>query len=871
MGRTGMKRLPPARLCVSTCFCPHLRPSFLASPRLPESVSRGRSSSYNSARTSISQDLCHQGKNSVKLSILAAVLAVGLSFSVGSTANGDELRIVPGEVRLDRPESSQQLVVVQMTDGRQEDVTRQVQLSCQPPGLVRFATDGLVQPVTEGSGQIIATLGNSVARSPVHVSGIRSPSPISFAFEVQPILAKGRCNSGGCHGKAEGQNGFKLSLLGFDDDSDYDALVKHGRGRRVSLADPSGSLLLRKAAAITPHGGGLKVESDSPGFQRIRRWIAEGCPRETPAFSPVVRVEVEPNQLVLRPRQQWQLRVIAIDAEGKRRCATAEADFISNAPQVVDATSGGLLQATEIPGDAAILIRYLGNVSVCRVIVPRPGPTFPQPPRNNFIDELAWNKHLQLGIEPSPVGDDSVFLRRAYLDVIGTLPTASEARTFLADASPNKREQLIDSLLNRPEYADYWAMKWANLLRADKIKVTHQGTVGMVRWLRRQFAANRPYDEMAREIATVQGPVGAETPAAFFKAVDQPELASRSVSQLFLGVRIECAQCHHHPSERWSQDDYTALAGFFSGVSIKRLPDGTESVVAKRGTDLKHPRTGQVVPARALGAPTADFTNQIDRRVVMANWMTSPDNPFFARAAANRLWSHYFGRGLVEPIDDLRATNPATNEPLLDALAQHLREVRYDLKAFTRTLLRSRLYQLSSTTTDSNRDDRQHFSHASPRALPAEVLLDAISQSTGSPEKFEGWPAGVRAIQVWDNRMPSYFFRIFGRPARATVCECERSNEPSIAQALHLLNSPEVNAKIGQRGGTAKRLAASSLDPLAVIDEVFLTALSRFPTAEDRSALKIAFESETTGSSREQAVEDVLWAVLNMKEFLYIH
>lgn len=797
--------------------------------------------------------------------IFTCLIAVVLS----APLLGDELRIAPDEVRLDRPESSQQLVVMRTKDGRAIDVTRQAQFTVEPAGLVRFDGAGLALPMAEGAGQLVATQGELTARIPLLVTGLKSPAPVSFAYEIQPVLAKGRCNSGGCHGKAEGQNGFKLSLLGFDDDSDYESLVKQGRGRRVSLAHPQGSLLLRKGAAITPHGGGLKIEADSPAFRRLQRWIAEGCPRESPSYSPIVRVEVEPAQLVLQPRQDWQLRVIAIDAAGQRRCATAEADFISNATHVVEAGAAGLLQATEVSGDAAILVRYLGQVTVCRVIVPRPGPPFARPPHNNFIDELAWNKLVQLGIEPSPLAEDHVFLRRAYLDVIGTLPSATEARAFLADTSPNKREQLIDALLNRPEYADYWAMNWANLLRADKIKVTHQGTVGMVRWLRKQFAANRPFDEMAREIVTAQGPVGGESPAAFYKALDQPELASRSVSQLLLGVRIECAQCHHHPSERWSQDDYAALAGFFTGTAVKRLPDGGESIVARRGTDLKHPRTGQLVPARALGAPTADFSTTIDRRVVLANWMTGSDNAFFARAAANRLWAHYFGRGLVEPIDDQRATNPATNEPLLDALAKHLRDVRYDLKAFTRTLLRSRLYQLSSQTNDANRDDRQHFSHATPRAMPAEVLLDALCQATGAPEKFAGWPPGVRAIQVWDNRMPSYFFRIFGRPVRATVCECERSNEPSISQALHLLNSPEINAKISQRGGVGKQLAAGSLEPSAVIDEVFLTVLSRYPTAEERGSLKGIFE--TPGSSREQAVEDVLWAALNLKEFLYIH
>jgi hypothetical protein len=372
---------------------------------------------------------------------------------------------------------------------------------------------------------------------------------------------------------------------------------------------------------------------------------------------------------------------------------------------------------------------------------------------------------------------------------------------------------------------------------------------------------------MAREILTAQGPIQAESPAGFFKALDQPELAARSFSQLFLGVRIECAQCHHHPSERWSQTDYAGLVGFFTGVSTKRLPNGTEAIIAKTGTDHKHPRTGELVPAMALGAGKASFENVADRRQVLAAWMASPDNPFSAKAIVNRVWAHYLGRGLVEPIDDLRATNPAVNEPLMEALVAHLKEVKYNLKAFTKTLLMSQTYQLSSATNEGNIDDTQHFSHARPKAIPAEVLLDALSQVTGISEKFNGWPEGYRSIQVWDNRMPSYFFRIFGRPVRASVCECERSNEPSISQALHLLNSPEINEKISHKRGVARKLATSTLSTDEVLEEIYLTTLSRLPTAEERALLHEAFPVD--GSDRRAAVEDVFWSVLNTKEFLY--
>jgi hypothetical protein len=390
----------------------------------------------------------------------------------------------------------------------------------------------------------------------------------------------------------------------------------------------------------------------------------------------------------------------------------------------------------------------------------------------------------------------------------------------------------------------------------------------MTRWLRRQFAENRPYDAMVREILTVQGSTAGESPAAFYKVLNKPDLASRSVSQVFLGVRIECAQCHHHPSERWGQEDYFALAGLFTGLQRKVLPGGTEAVFSRGGIDLKHPRTGKPVPARALGASAQDLEKVTDRRRVLADWMTAADNPYFAAALANRLWAHYFGRGLVEPLDDLRATNPASNEALLADLAKHLRELKYDVKAFTRTLLLSRAYQLAGPTP-ANRDDEQNFSHASPKALPAEVLLDAVCQATGVGEKFNGWPEGFRAIQIWDNRMPSYFFRIFGRPVRYSVCECERSNEPSITQALHMMNSPEIAGKIRSRRGVTRALADSAKTPSEIVDELYLATLSRPPSDRERALMLETFNEE--GVDRRTAVEDALWALLNLKEFIYNH
>jgi len=805
--------------------------------------------------------------------VLTVWLLAGCGFVVtnraASAQSAAPLRSSPPAIELTQPEATQQVVVLRATEGRERDVTRLANLRVENPQVATVDREGLVQPLADGTTRLIIQSDGAETSLPITVKGLTQPAPLSFELDIEPILTKGRCNSGGCHGKAEGQNGFKLSLLGFDAEFDHDALTREARNRRLNTTDPARSLVVRKGAAEVPHGGGRKLEKESPQYRRLVRWIASGAPLQVEGERPVVQIEVDPPELTLTPGESRQLRVTAIDAQGGRKCVTIESDFLSNAGHVIEADPRGMVRASDIPGEAAILVRYQGLVSVCRVALPRPNPQFQRPAEKGFIDTLVWNKLQRLGIQPSPLVEDAGFLRRVTLDVIGTLPTAAEARAFLQDPDPNKRAKWIDSLLQRPEYADYWAMKWTDLLRADKTRITPQGTVGLSRWLHRQFAENRPYDQLVRDVLLVQGPVQSESPAGFYKALEKPEVAARSFSQLFLGVRIECAQCHHHPSEKWSQDDYAGLVGFFTGVSVKPLPEGTEAVVSRGGADAPHPRTGQPVAARPLGAPAPDLKVATDRRRPLAEWATAPDNPFLARAIANRLWAHYFGRGLVEPIDDLRATNPATNEPLLDALAQHLREVKYDLKAFTRTLLNSTVYQLSSETNDTNATDRQHFSHAVPKALPAEVLLDAVSQTTGIAEKFNGWPEGIRAIQVWDNRMPSYFFRIFGRPVRATVCECERSNEPSISQALHLMNSPEIHEKLTHRKGQARRLALGPLPPDQVAAELYLATLSRLPTETERPLIEETFAVH--GSDRQAAVEDLLWALLNTKEFLYNH
>lgn len=782
----------------------------------------------------------------------------------------DRVHFSPTHISFNGPEETVQIRVwATQSDAPDTDLTRNVDFEIKDQAVAVVSSDGRVRPVSEGTTQLILRATGEDLQIPVVVTGIQNPLPVSFQHDVIPVLTKAGCNSGGCHGKAEGQNGFKLSVFGFDAESDHAALTKESRGRRVRPTAPEQSLLLLKATGRSPHGGGRQLTENSPQYQRILRWVREGARLIDDENSRVVSLAVEPEEQLLALNGTTQLRVLAKRSDGTIQDVTAETQFESNAASIANVDELGFVKGGEAPGEAGILVRYMDQVAVSRIRMPRRNVKFQRPPSHNFIDDLVWNKLEQMGIQPSPICDDATFLRRAYLDVIGTLPTPDETKSFLDNNAPHKRSKLIDELLAREEYSLYWSLLWSDLLRVDANALPAESAVAVTRWLQDQFKTNRPYDGFVRDVLTVVGSTQAQGPAAVYLTLKTPEERANAMSQLFLGVRIECAQCHHHPFERWSQKDFAGFAGFFTGIKQKKLPNGVESIMVSAGSDLKHPRTGEDVPAAGLGAPAAivDSDATTDRREILANWMTSKSNPMFAKSLVNRIWAHYLGRGLVEPIDDLRATNPATNEPLLNALATHFQDVNYDIKELTRTIMSSRVYQLSSQTNSTNAEDDQNFSHGHYRALPAEVLLDAICQVTEVPEKFNGWPVGARAIEVWDNRMPSYFFRVFGRPGRTTVCSCERSNAPTIAQALHLMNSSEITDKVQYRDGRARRLAESKQTPQEIVEHLYLTILNRYPTEAEEKLVIRAFED----ADRRTATEDVMWVLLNSKDFLFNH
>ena len=701
---------------------------------------------------------------------------------------------------------------------------------------------------------------------------VRADEPRRFNFEndIVPILSKFGCNTSGCHGKAEGQNGFKLSVFGFDPAADYVALTQEGRGRRVLPTDPERSLFLAKASGGIPHGGGVRIFRGTEDYRTLNDWIADGLPFGSPTDPQVESIEVTPRERELHLGEKQPLRVVATYSDGRRLDVTRHARFQSNNEGLAAVDETGLVSAGNVPGDVAVMASYLGQVDVFRALIPRPDriDNYPPLPEANFIDGLVYAKLRKLHELPSPAAGDSDFLRRVFLDVIGTLPTAEEARNFLKDEHPDRRSRLVERLLARPEFADFWALKWSDVLRVDRQALGHKQAYAYYRWIRDSLAANVPYDRFCRAVIAAEGPLTEAPAASFYKVVTKPGEMGGTLSQVFLGVRIDCAQCHHHPFDRWSQTDYFGMQAFFTQVSFKTAA-GAESLVAGNSAPTTHPRTGESVFAHVLATTPPLAEPEGDRRKLLADWMTSPENPWFARNLVNRTWAHFLGRGIVEPVDDVRLTNPPTNPELLDALARSFVDSRFDFKQLIRTITASRVYQASTITNATNERDDQNYARALLRSVEAEVLLDAVCHVTGVPEKFQGMPAGCRAIQLWDSQTPHYFLKLFGRPTRTTACECERTKDPSVAQVLHILNSSELHAKLSHAGGRIARLTAAISDDGKLTEELYLTFYSRFPTeTESRTAVGyLAARHE----NRRQAAEDIAWSMLNTTEFVFNH
>jgi hypothetical protein len=713
-----------------------------------------------------------------------------------------------------------------------------------------------------------------LALSPAFAFG---DAPPTFERDIEPLLARNGCNAGACHGKSRGQNGFALSILSFDRDFDYAAIVAEGKGRRVFPASPESSLLLRKASGQVPHGGGRKLPSDSPAYATFKRWIEAGCPR-TPADAPKLeRITVDPAQKLMKFKDEQPLRVTAHYSDGTSVDVTHLATYQSNESVYAAVDANGLVKAGPLPGEAAIMARFMEKFAVASILIPMPGDVpaelYSKLSRQNFIDGMVWDKLKLLALTPSPVASDSTFHRRAFLDVIGRLPTPEETRTFLADKSTDKRTKLIDALLERPEYADWWASKWADLLRPNPYHVGIKATMNIDAWLRESFRRNKPYDQFVREILTAQGSTFRDGATVMFRNRREPDEITTMVSQLFLGVRLDCARCHHHPFEIWGQDDFYSLAAYFArighkGTGISAPISGSEEVIYSVPTGVvKHPLTGKVLPPRPLFGKAEEVTEDRDPRQVLADWVTSPDNPYFAKVIVNRVWADLMGRGIVDPVDDLRATNPPSNGPLLDALAADFRKNGCDLKKLIRTIASSYVYGLSTAPNDRNIGDSRNYSRHYRQRLRAEVLLDAITDITGVPEKFDATPPGTRAMEVWTVRASSVFLDSFGRPDPNQDPPCERTTDTSVVQALHLMNAQNLYRKVTADEGRAAKLAASKKSAAEIVDELYLLAYSRVPTDAERTAAVKRIEK--AGSERRKALEDLLWALVNTPEFVF--
>lgn len=775
------------------------------------------------------------------------------------------------------------LVTAATGDGFEWDVTGEAKFSAERSAPFEVTGAGTIRATRSGEGKLLVKFKNRALEIPVRVTGFEAtnaPVPVSFLRDVLPALSRAGCNAGPCHAKPEGQAGFKLSVFSYEPKADYHEIIRESRGRRIFPSAPEESLLLKKATTTVPHEGGLRFEKDSETYQLLVRWMREGMNYSVTNEPALLRIEVFPKNRRYKKSGMQRLLVQAHYSDGSVRDVTRLAAFESNDKEIAKVDERGVMTLGKLAGQGVIVARYMGFVADSQVLVPAERQLtetdFAALPKNNFIDEKAYENFRRLGLLPSATCTDAEFLRRAKLDAIGLMPTPEEVRAFLDDKSPDKRRRFIAQVLDDPAYADYWANKWADLLRPNPDRVGVKSVFVLDQWLRESFRQNKPYDQFVREILLAEGSNHRDGPAVIYRDRREPPELTTMFTQLFLGTRFECAKCHHHPNEKWSQEDFYQFAAYFGPV--RQRGDGLSPPISggretfyfsPSGKSVKHPVTGEAMTPRPPEGTAPPVTDDADPRRSLADWLTTPENPFFARAAVNRVWAVFFGRGLVEPVDDFRISNPCVNPPLLDALAADFAAHGYDYKHLMRTIMESRLYQLSSTPNDSNLADTRNFSRAYRRRLPAEVLMDAINDLTGVPDTFSALPAGSRATQAWTYKIDSQLMDAFSRPNPSSDPPCERDQQMSVVQSLHLMNSKALQAKLGNKNGRASQLAASSKSPEEIVTELYLATLSRFPTAEELKTATAPFHAEK--ASRQAATEDVFWALLNSAEFVFNH
>ena len=828
------------------------------------------------------------------LQLLITLFIFTLTIAPASAADS-LLLLLPREISLTGPEARQSLLV-EKSNGTHftGQLTNAVAFTTSDPKIARL--DGTtVIPVANGSATISTTIGGQTISAtvngqtlsaPVTVARMDAPFAWSFRNHIQPVLTKSGCNAGACHGAAAGQNGFRVSLRGYDDDGDHTILTRGAMNRRITLADPARSLLLLKSTATSPHKGGERFKTGSFEYRVLAEWIAAGAPGPRPDDARITRLEVVPPAALLQPGATQQLAVRATFSDGHTEDVTRWAKFNAVNTSVANVDESGRVTVSG-HGETTVSAWYLSQLAITTVTSPYakpvPAALFTGSPRRNFIDDLVLEKLRELNLPPSPRSTDSEFLRRAFLDTIGVPPTADETRAFLADRSAGKRDALIDSLLARPEFIDYWSYRWSDLLLVNSDKLPPTAMWAYYNWIRKNVAANTPWDRFVRDLVTATGSTLDHGAGNFYILHDEPTKMAETVSVAFLGFSINCAKCHNHPLEKWTNDEYFGFANLFARTRSKRgvAPDEQVIFSATEG-DLVQPLTGRPQAPKPLDAAPISLTAKVDRRAPLAAWLTSPKNEQFSKTIVNRIWANFFGLGLVESVDDIRVANPASNEKLFTAAAAHLVKNQFDLKALMRTILQSETYQRSSLALPENQDDTRYLARFYPRRLKAEVLLDAFSAATAVPTTFRidarnanrglgrMYPEGFRALQLPDSNVASYFLKSFGRPERLATCECERTSEPSLAQALHLANGDTLNDKLAKKGNRLDQLLAKKLLDPELLEETYLLTLNRPPTPTEKNKLTQALAT-TPAFDRRPALEDLFWSLLSSREFLFNH
>ena len=783
------------------------------------------------------------------------------------------LEVHPPGITLGSPQQRAQAVVSGVyADGSVQDLTRAATFKLDD-ARVASVSGGWIAPVREGTTDLIVKAGGREAKISVTVTNQAAPEAVSFKYGALAALSKQGCNSGGCHGAPSGKGGFALSLAAFDPEVDKVAIVREHFSRRVDVLEPASSLLLRKPLTEIAHRGGQRLRTNDTAYALLTGWIGQGCrfDREDAPHCTGIALHPPTGRVLRWPAHTQQLQVFARFSDGSTRDITRLAVYASSDEALATVTPEGLAVGTGARGQVAVSVRYLEHVEACYLTLVKdvPGFRWTAPVERNYIDRQVNTKLRQLQFLPAETCTDAEFIRRVHLDVIGILPSPEETRNFLADAAPDKRSRLIDMLLDRPEYARFWALKWGDLLRLNAQQVTSAGVHKYHRWLVRAFAENQPYDAFVRELITAQGSTFEEPAANFYRTTATTTDTLETTAQIFLGARLQCAKCHNHPYERWTQDNYYGMGAIFERVKRKPTARAGEQVIytARRG-EITQPRTGKEMKPWAPGAGELEVAADADRREVFAAWLTRPENPFFARVEANRLWSHLMGQGIVEPVDDFRDSNPPSNVELLEALARDFAAHQFDRKHLLRTILNSHTYQASSRAGHFNEDDTRNFSHARQRLLTAEQLLDAVCQVTGMPERFGSLPVGTLATQLPAPEPGNAFLGVFGQPQRTSACACERPSAPQLAQALQLFNGPLIHGKLQARENRFRRELAKGKPDADIITDLYLAALCRPPKADE---LATAMQHVTSKPDRERALEDIGWALLNMNEFLFQH